>query len=68
MTCKRFRHSVRPGKHTLRGAVGLALIVAILAVQTPATPRPVSEMASGIGSDLTFWFHSSGLAATLNRK
>jgi hypothetical protein len=65
MTCKRLCHSV-PGKRTLRRAVGLVLIVAILTVQTPATPRSVSEMASEIRSDLTFWFHSSGLAATLN--
>lgn len=47
MTCKRFCHSVQSGKHTLRRAIGLVLIVAILAVQTSATPRSVKRNVVG---------------------
>ncbi|MEK6325302.1 MAG: FG-GAP-like repeat-containing protein [Acidobacteriota bacterium] len=56
---------VRGVRGALPRAVSVTLIIAMLSVHAPATPRPLTDLASELRSDFKFWSHSSGWAKTL---
>jgi RHS repeat-associated protein len=48
-------------------ALSILLIVALLAVQTPAAPQVMAGVATGWGTSFAFWYEASGWADMLRR-
>lgn len=68
MTCVDYAKAgsfVRLVRYRLYSALSVSLVVVLLASQTPALPRPLSELASDLRNELKFWLHSSEWAKTL---
>ena len=51
----------------LHRAIGMALIVSVLATSTPAAPQTIVALAKESNASFAFWFHSSGWRKELSR-